>query len=551
MTEKTDATPGGSAGETSMNRRGFLGSLGAAAVGSTLVGSLTSCSGGGFAAPPFQDATARAMQAQAIRNQAAQIAFDRGTVAHQANNDEMLYPNFIGSFSKGLPHNALGEVDQASYQTLVSAIENNDYALLDTLTIGPRKLENPQGGLAFSLVGPEPQSITMPPAPEFASAEEAGEMVELYWMALLRDVNFSDYGTNAMVANALSDLNALSDFRGPKVGGAVTADTLFRSPTNGDLNGPYISQLLLRDFGYGSLTVGARQTTFNAGSDHMTNFAEWLSIQQGNQPVGVVSADATPRYIRNARDLAAYVRNDVLFQAYFNAAIMLFQLGAPFKPSVGIYNGSPSQTGFTSYGGPHLLGALTQVANYALRAVWYQKWQVHRRLRPEAFGGRIEVHTTNQATYPIHPDVLNSTALSSVQTANGNALLPMAYPEGSPRHPAYGAGHNTVAAACCTVLKAFFDEDFVIPNPMVPSADGTTLVPYVGPPLTVGNEIDKLAGNISQGRNMAGVHWRTDYTGSIPLGEAVAEGVLQEQKIIFNENATFSFKRFDGTTAVL
>jgi len=31
-------------------------------------------------------------------------------------------------------------------------------------------------------------------------------------------------------------------------------------------------------------------------------------------------------------------------------------------------------------------------------------------------------------------------------------LLPMAFPEGSPIHPAYGAGHATVAGACVTIL---------------------------------------------------------------------------------------------------
>jgi hypothetical protein len=33
----------------------------------------------------------------------------------------------------------------------------------------------------------------------------------------------------------------------------------------------------------------------------------------------------------------------------------------------------------------------------------------------------------------------------------------MAFPEGSPTHPAYGAGHATVAGACTTILKAWFD----------------------------------------------------------------------------------------------
>ncbi|MEZ6197085.1 MAG: vanadium-dependent haloperoxidase [Planctomycetota bacterium] len=538
-----------------VDRRGFLGSLGAAAATGALVGPLSGCTGGGVqAALGVDDATARALASQSVRNQAAQLAFERGTVTHVNNGDEALYPNFIGNFSKGLPHNALGEVDQASYQTFIQALDTRDFALLDTLTIGPRKLENPQGGIVFPLVGVDPQSITMPPAPAFASAEEAGEMVELYWMALLRDVHFSDYATDGGVANAVADLNAMSDFRGPKVSGMVTPGTLFRSPTPGDLAGPYVSQLLLKDFNLGTLPVPQRQRTYVPGVDYMSGFSEWLAIQTGAQPSVAQSFDGTARYIRNARDLASYVHDDVLFQAYFNAALVLLGMGVPFKPSVNAYAGSPSQVGFTSFGGPHLLGVLTEVANYALRAVWFQKWFVHRRLRPEAFAGRVEVHTTNQATYPLHADVLNSAAVAQVQSGTGTALLPMAYTEGSPRHPAYGAGHAIIAGACVTVLKAFFDEDFIIPNPVVASADGLSLVPYTGPDagsLTVGDELNKLAANIAQGRNMAGVHWRSDYTGSIPHGEAVTEAVLQEQKLCFNEMGTFTFTRFDGTTAVI
>ena len=52
------------------------------------------------------------------------------------------------------------------------------------------------------------------------------------------DVNFRDYATNADVATAVAELTALSDFRGPKSGGLVTPDNLFRSPTPGDLAGP-------------------------------------------------------------------------------------------------------------------------------------------------------------------------------------------------------------------------------------------------------------------------------------------------------------------------
>lgn len=82
----------------------------------------------------------------------------------------------------------------------------------------------------------------------------------------------------------------------------------------------------------------------------------------------------------------------------------------------------------------------------------------------------------------------------------------MAYPEGCPLHPAYPTGHAAIAGACVTVLKAFFQAAFVIPNPVEESLDGLLLLPYRGPDLAVGGELNKLASNIAVGRDTAGVH---------------------------------------------
>jgi hypothetical protein len=127
------------------------------------------------------------------------------------------------------------------------------------------------------------------------------------------------------------------------------------------------------------------------------------------------------------------------------------------------------------------------------------------------------------------------------------ALLPQAYPEGCPTHPSYPAGHAVIAGACATALKACLDESHEIPEPVVASADGLSLVPYEGPPLTVGGELDKLAGNIAYGRDFAGVHWRSDGMEGLRLGEAVAIAVLEEMRFTGNELfAGFSLRRFDG-----
>ena len=121
-------------------------------------------------------------------------------------------------------------------------------------------------------------------------------------------------------------------------------------------------------------------------------------------------------------------------------------------------------------------------------------------------------------------------------------------------HPAYGAGHATVAGACVTLLKAWFDEAFVLPQAFIANDAGTELLAYSGPDadkLTVGGELNKLAANISIGRNMGGVHWLTDYEASVRLGEAIAIGLLQEQKATYNEDSSLTLTKFDGSTIVI
>jgi hypothetical protein len=50
----------------------------------------------------------------------------------------------------------------------------------------------------------------MPPAPSVASAQTAAEEVERYWGALLRDVPFTEYPSNPLVAEAVQHMNRLS-----------------------------------------------------------------------------------------------------------------------------------------------------------------------------------------------------------------------------------------------------------------------------------------------------------------------------------------------------
>jgi hypothetical protein len=510
----------------------------------------------------------RANEAMEIRFRAARLARRVDIPAHPTNGDEERFPNRIGSFSKGLPHNAFGEVDEAAYRRFLRAVTTGDPDDFEAIPSGAplaqrNLLVNPQSGLAFDLEGTDGHQVAIPPAPAFSSAEEAGEIVENYWMALLRDVPFSRYDTNRLAIAAAEDLSSLSDFRGPKVNGRVTPQTLFRENVPGALLGPYESQFFLLPVPFGAQSVERRVRTTLRGLDFLTDQASWLAVQNGFLPTVPEVFDPKLRFIRNGRDLSSFVHIDVLFQAYFNAFLTLAQpplpsdpersgLGAPVN-SGNPYLSSRNQIGFVTFGGPYFASLVTEVATRSLKAQWYEKWFVHRRLRPEAFGGAIHQKLVNGRDYPIHPDALSSPALARVFAKNGTFFLPQAFPEGSPVHPAYGAGHATVAGACVTILKALFDESFVIPSPVEPTPNGRGLQPYTGGDiLTVGGELNKIAVNVSIGRNIAGVHWRSDGIQSMLLGEEIAISVLRDSRFLYNERFDgFTFTKFDGSTCTI
>ena len=177
---------------------------------------------------------------------------------------------------------------------------------------------------------------------------------------------------------------------------------------------------------------------------------------------------------------------------------------------------------------------------------------MHRNLRPIAYGGLVQNTMTGMADYPLGKEVLNSQAVDQTFSKYGTYLLPAGFPEGNPQHPSYPEAHGSIAGACVTVLKAYFNESFVLPSPVVASDDGQSLVPYAGADagqITVGGELNKLADNVALGRNMAAVHWRSDAAQALLLGEALAISVLRDQRPIYNEPFSgFTFTKFDGTT---
>ncbi len=541
------------------NRRTFLGQVsGAAAVlaaSATVGGPLAARAAAQEIGAGRLDNAGRLRARRSFNNrvQAAQAEFDIRTPEEVTNGDELRFPNRIGNFSKGLVHNGVGEVDDGSYASLLRALNTGDPRHFEQIQLGGNTpLIDPQAGLALDLEGTDSHQLSIGTPPSVASREIADAAVENYWMALCRDVNFTQYGHEPLSLAAIAELNTLPAFRGAK---PVTPQNLFRGFTPGDVLGPYVSQFLLLPFSYGAVPVSQLLTTYVPGIDYMTDQASWLAVQNGQGPFAANQIDSSPQHLRNGRGLGAYVHIDVLFEAYFNACLILIDNGAPLDPN-NPYVSSRTQTGFGTFGNPHVKTLVAEVSQRALKTVWYMKWFVHRHLRPEAFGGLVHMTKTHQANYPLHPDVLNSQAVAQVFAKHGSYFMPHGFPEGCPQHPSYGQGHGTVAGACATIVKAWFDDTAPLSsipgiNISQPSEDGLSLLPYSGADrdqLTIGGEMNKLAANIAIGRNHAAVHWRYDYADSVVLGETIAMSMLRDVARCWNEPfAGFSFTKFDGT----
>jgi hypothetical protein len=430
------------------------------------------------------------------------------------NGDEVEFPLGQVSFSKGLPHNDLGEVDADAYQTLLDALDSGQRADFEQVPLGGTvKLADPGGAFVFEESGPDPWSRVIPPPPRFTSEAFAAETLECYWLALARDVPYSRYGDEPITAAAIDDLARFDDYRN------VDATTLFRvAEFTGVTTGPYISQFLLQPYTFGSTPIDQRYRTTITGDDHLTGYDDWLHVQNGGTAPSQARFDPLPRYLRNGRDLGEWAHRDFSYQGPLVAALILLGYG-PDARNPDTDQTSTTQAAVIGGGAADVLDQVARAALSVMKACWYNKWLIHRRLRPEETGGRLHNHLTGTATYPFHPTLVDSTALDETYRRYGSYLCPQAYPEGCPTHPAYPGATAAIGGAGTAVLKRFFNPNYVIPDPVVPTDDGLSLQPWTGQPLTIDGELNKLAFNMGIGRDTAGVHFRRDEVRGILLGE--------------------------------
>src|SRR5579871_75234 len=149
--------------ELDASRRRFLSYLSAAPAltawgGAGLLSTLNAPTA--LAASGPLSATQRSHRAFAVRRDAAMLQRDRPEQASISNGDEQLYANRIGSFSKALPHNQLGEVDLNAYNSMLSALNSGDPGDFEAIPLGGTvKLANPQASYCFGVVGADAAAI--------------------------------------------------------------------------------------------------------------------------------------------------------------------------------------------------------------------------------------------------------------------------------------------------------------------------------------------------------------------------------------------------------
>jgi|ERR1043166_1000714 hypothetical protein len=534
-------------------------------------------------------------------------------------NEDSQWADGSGLYSKALKQKSPGVPDPNVFSAFITEIDRGTAAGINLpitphlfepstgVALGGTAKENgPQGSFAKQPIGklsPMYQQPAVPP-PTVGDDDYAVELAELYWASLLRDVPFTqfvDHTPNRIIKAAVDNLNDhLANYRGPVdiTTKKITPRLLFRGglPANkrkrklkplqtdpaayfsDEIAGPYMSQFCIWPTSLGAQQIDQKMLTYMPGQDFMIDPNEWFRIQRGLPPAKKIMNDPMRKYMHNGRGLCAFTHLDELYQAYFVAYLVLKTWQAALNPGIPYspYSNEhySNQQPFGTFGGPDIAGTLGAIAKAAINAVWYQKWAVHLRHRPEAGGGLVHLWKTGAANPPGAVASFAANAnfakildpalkMSSEKYSRPNAksakdkifLLSQAFPEGSPPHPAYPTGHGTVAGACITALKFFFDCDQRVVNlvqPMVPSDDGLSLHDYTSADawdMTINGELHKLAHNISFGHGIhAGIHWRSDTDESLLFGEEVAISFLDAQMTFYSEKCdAIIITKMDGT----
>lgn len=483
--------------------------------------------------------------------------------------------------SKGLTHDATtGWPLKSDVDLLLQARNKATSEAVDAIPLSggaTRKIQNILVGHNFNIIGTDPSpTLDSVAKPAIDSNESAFEMAEVYSKSLLRDVSFWDIeqGVNATANTHITNLNAFpSKSTAPVDTGLITAPLLHRDSLPGCLDGPYVSQFLVNGSYFNPIRNENNQAQFRTWNDTVgtQDITSWLAIQNGEQPLSSQGL-STPLFIWNARYLMAigFTESPAQTMAWLtdyilNQSLLSLQ-----------FQGSDNNDNYISGGLPSLHSSIQGVITACMSTSAHHKWAVQMSLRPEALAQRYHYAETLNNNNALFDDVpgfqfikdqcngVMSPFISEVQnqSPSGTALLRLTRGNGSSMDPSKPSMWSVVAAACCTIFKAYldchdeFDQELAYPYSVVHSLTGGLPVSYALPPgtvITINGELNKLCSNLGQCQSWMGEAFRSD--AAYELGEAVAIRYLEDTIRSFHESYDgfegFKLTKFDGTFVVI
>ncbi|WP_064832683.1 hypothetical protein [Rhizobium phaseoli] len=365
-----------------------------------------------------------------------------------------------------------------------------------------------------------------------------GDVAELFWASLCRDIPFTDYASDQTVRAGQAELASIDNAR---FGGQAFGVKLPHVDQGG-----YISQFLIKPIPLNGNWMTQRIRCPTPQSNFLTTHDDWLASQNGERTPEATTYLGGSRYIHNGRALAEFVRTDFSYQAFLCAGLILQSWGRSVLNSALPSKNCYSSSAFVRNGWPEIFALLAEASRLALDDAWYWKWRTFRRLRPEELAGRAAYSSENNGFQAVGERISSLTGAKKSLEVFKTRLLSQAYPEGAPLHPSFPGGHAEIAGACVTILKVFTDPAFIIPAPIQASADGLALDAIRGE-LSLEGELNKLAWNLAFGRTHAGIHYRSDHMSGLILGEEIALKMLAEKAVGSGNRVKLSLRKFDGS----
>lgn len=459
----------------------------------------------------LQEETKKARKIHQIRNKIG----EEHSMEAPVINSIIKMLNYINIFSKGLSHDNKGVVNISQIERFLELTIQGD--IVEVMKLNPQA-DDFTASLGFDFIGCLNNSYPYSTPYSFSSNELKAYMTELYAMSLARDIPFHQYRSNPTIQQLVKIITKMEKY--PQRPTHRTTHNIFRGPTMGDIDGPYVSRFL-----------HCHKYSVYQAKDYLTTWSQLLKCQNGEGSSNMTKD--LNRYIACGRDLASIIHRVDPHQHAYNLFYDFIKLKIPKRPSLNL--------GYSHGGNLDILSVIFTVARNAYNAAAYIKWR-NMAIRPEKIGmevERIRVKGINEYRLATPPSDL----LDLVHSKISSHLLSQVYDTGSPISPSKPSDLAALFAAVVTVFKFYFDVTGTVAA--VELVDGKPkLNDKVA--LSIEGELHKWCNNLSFGTLWAGINTYGDCINGIKIGEQVAISCLQDIVHRYPYPISQEIKRFNG-----